>query len=153
MNLSDFLSDGRFLVDLQSADKIGVLRELSEFAFEKGLVDDPDAMFQGLVNREELISTGIGGGVAIPHTRCKGSSRLFLVFGRSKSGVDFDALDGESAHLFVTIVGPEDESSNQLKVLSRTARLLKQNEFREEILKAKTEDEVLRYIRQEEDRW
>ena len=148
--LTDYLVEGQVLLDLQATEKTEVLRELSEFAHKKRLIEDPEPMYQGLLARENLISTGIGEGVAIPHTRCVGAKSLFLIFARSKKGVDFDSLDGEPAHLFVTIVGPEETAQDQLKILSRTARLLKQTDFRERILAARSEEEALRFVRKEE---
>jgi PTS system fructose-specific IIC component len=148
--LTDYLVEGLVLLDLHATEKTEVIKELSEFAHKKGLIEDPEPMFQGLLAREHLISTGIGEGVAIPHTRCSGAKGLFLIFARSEKGVDFDSLDGEPAHLFVTIVGPEESAKDQLKILSRTARLLKQTDFRERILAARSEEEALRFVRKEE---
>jgi fructose PTS system EIIBC or EIIC component len=150
VKLTDYLVEGQVLFDLEATEKIEVLKELSEFAHRKGLIDDPEPMYEGLLARESLISTGIGEGVAIPHTRCPGTKGLFLVFARSEKGVDFDSLDGEPAHLFVTIVGPEENAKDQLKILSRTARLLKQTDFRDKILAADSEEEALCFVRREE---
>lgn len=148
--LTDYLVEGRILLDLLGTEKDEVLKELSEFAYQKGQIEDPEPMYRGLLARENLISTGIGEGIAIPHTRCSGAKGLFLIFARSEIGVDFDSLDGEPAHLLVTIVGPEENAKDQLRVLSRTARLLKQTDFRDRILAASSEEEALDFVRKEE---
>ena len=153
VKLTDYFSPDLALLELKATDKTDVLLELSEFAKEKGLVPDAERMFEGLMKREELISTGIGDGVAIPHARVAGVEKIFIIFARSKKGIDFDSLDGEPARLFVTIVGPEEGDKDQLKILSRTARLLKQSDFRERFLAAASEEEALRCVREGESWW
>ena len=150
VKLSDYINAERVLLDLKSTSKLEVLTEIAQFAHEKGLVSDPDPVFEGLFAREELISTAIGDGVAIPHARCKSAEGMFIIFARSQKGVDFDSLDGEPVYLFVTIIGPEDRDQDQLKVLSRTARLLKYPDFRNKFLRAETEEEALALVREGE---
>lgn len=150
VKLSDYINAERVLLDLKSTTKLEVLTEISQFAYEKGLVSDPDSVFEGLLAREELISTAIGDGVAIPHARCKAAEGLFIIFARSRAGVDFDSLDGEPVYLFVTLIGPEDRDQDQLKVLSRTARLLKQPDFKTKFLRAETEEAALALVREGE---
>jgi fructose-specific phosphotransferase system IIA component len=151
--LSDFIGTEEVLFDLVSTTKPGVLRELADYAVNKGFATDGEALLRGLEKRESLISTGIGDGVAIPHTRCPGVERVHLLIARSREGVDFDSLDGEPAYLFVTLIGPEDSGDEQLKILSRTARLLKQGEFRERLLNIESQEEALNFIRREETWW
>lgn len=150
MKLMDYLSDEQVVIDLKATTKIEVLKEVAEYAFQKGLVPDRDAMFRGLAEREDLISTGIGGGIAIPHTRYPGPEKLFIILARSLKGVDFDALDGEPVFLFFVIAGPETADKEQLKILSRTARLLKQIEFRDRLLGMETPAAVLSCVQEEE---
>jgi len=150
MNLSDHLTSDQVILDLSAKTKSDALREIAEFAQSSGLVPDAEPMKRGLEEREELISTGIGDGVAIPHMRYQGPEKLFLIVARSKAGIDFDSLDGDPAHLFIVICGPEEADQEQLKILSRTARLLKQDEFRQRLLAAESEDAVLECIQTEE---
>ncbi len=150
MKLIDYLKAEQIILDLQNSTKIEVLKEVSGYAAKLGLVPDKEALFKGLSERENLISTGIGGGIAIPHTRYEGPERLFIILAKSVKGVEFDALDGEPVFLFIVIAGPENADKEQLKVLSRTARLLKQSEFRDRLLSMQTPEEVLRCIREEE---
>jgi fructose-specific phosphotransferase system IIA component len=150
VKLSDYINAERVLLDLKSTNKLDVLTEISQFAFDKGLVSDSDAVFEGLLAREGVISTAIGEGVAIPHARCQGVEGLFIIFARSQTGVEFDSLDGEPVFLFVTIIGPKDRDRDQLKILSRTARLLKHPDFRTKFLRAKSEEEALALVREGE---
>lgn len=150
MKLMDYLSDEQIVMDLKATTKIEVLKEVADFAYGKGLIPDGNALFRGLAEREDLISTGIGGGIAIPHTRYPGPDKLFIILARSKKGVDFDALDGEPVFLFIVIAGPESADKEQLKILSRTARLLKQAEFRDRLLGMETPADVFGCIQEEE---
>ncbi|MCG3198984.1 MAG: PTS sugar transporter subunit IIA [Candidatus Omnitrophica bacterium] len=150
MNLTDYLTEDQVLLELKAATKAEVLKEIADRAFELGLVPTSEGFLKGLTDRENLISTGIGDGIAIPHTRYEGPEKISILFARSKAGVDFDALDGDSVHIFITIVGPETADKEQLKILSRTARLLKQAEFRDRLLSMETPADVIRCIRDEE---
>lgn len=150
MKLTDYLNSTQVILDLKSTSKDEVLREIAKFAASLGIVPEEEALYSGLVERENLISTGIGDGIAIPHTRYSGPERISILFARSSEGVDFDALDGHPVHLFIVIIGPEWADKEQLKILSRTARLLKQDEFRHRLLSMETSEEVLRCIQEEE---
>jgi PTS system fructose-specific IIC component len=150
MKLIDYLKPEQILLDLKSRTKLEVLKEVSEYAFQNKLVPDREALFRGLAEREDLISTGIGSGIAIPHTRYEGPEWIFILLARSSEGVEFDALDGEPVYLFIVIAGPETADKEQLKILSRTARLLKQPDFRDRLLTMPTAEEVLRCIQEEE---
>jgi PTS system fructose-specific IIC component len=150
MKLTEYLSSDQVILDLRSITKTDVLREIAGHAQKKGLVPDAQAFYNGLMERESLISTGIGDGIAIPHTRYKGPEKLFILVARSKDGVDFDSLDGDPVHLFIVIAGPESADKEQLKILSRTARLLKQAEFREKLLTLGDPSAVLACIQEEE---
>ncbi len=148
--LSEFISADRVILELDSKTKPEVLLELSEFAVRKGLAPDASKIHDGLETREKLISTAVGDGVAIPHTRCEGPENIFLILARSKEGIDFDSLDGKLTHLFVTIIGPIGADKDQLKVLSRTARFLKKKEFRETVMAASTAEEIVRSLTEED---
>lgn len=150
INLSDYVTPDRIILDLKSKNKIEVLRELSQFAVEKGLAPDVDKIYEGLLTREKLISTAVGDGVAIPHTRCEGPDKIFLLIARSKKGIDFDSLDGRLTHLFVAIIGPPEADKDQLKILSRTARFLKRKEFRETALTATKAEQIVESLLEED---
>ncbi|MGH7907926.1 MAG: PTS sugar transporter subunit IIA, partial [Candidatus Binataceae bacterium] len=105
-----------------------------------------------LDERERLGSTAIGDGIAIPHGKLKGVSRILGVFGRHPGGVDFESLDGNLTYLFFLLVAPEDSTSLHLKALARVSRLLKDGGFRERLLKAADAGEIFRLIKDEDAR-
>ncbi|MCA9438909.1 MAG: PTS sugar transporter subunit IIA [Candidatus Omnitrophica bacterium] len=150
VRLTDYISADRVILELKARTKTDVLTELANFSVEKGLAPDAKKVFEGLQARENLISTAVGDGVAIPHTRLEGLAETFLIIARSQSGIDFDSLDGRLTYLFVTIIGPVDSDREQLKILSRTARFLKRQEFREQVRIAETAEQIVEQLFEED---
>ena len=103
------------------------------------------------MEREELGSTGVGQGVAIPHGKTIAVSDLVSAFGLSKGGVDFDALDGAPVHLFFLLLAPEGAAGSHLKALARISSLLKDKYFRKALIDANSSADVLKIIREEEE--
>ncbi|HNT42913.1 MAG TPA: PTS sugar transporter subunit IIA, partial [Syntrophorhabdaceae bacterium] len=112
-----------------------ILTELAGQLKAAGLVKDVDSVVRIIMEREALGSTGIGDGVAIPHGKMKGPGGVLVAFGRSRQGVDFDAVDGQPAHIFFLVLAPEDSASLHLKVLSRISKILRDPSFRKKLLK------------------
>lgn len=151
MKLSELLNEAGISVSLKATDKKGVIEELVDLlAVSTGAVKDRDAVIKSVYDREELMSTGIGQSVGIPHAKTNAVDRLYAVFGKSESGVDFSSLDSKPVHLFFLLVASEDQSGPHVKALARISRLLKQSYFRQALLDAKTPQEVLTIIREEE---
>jgi nitrogen PTS system EIIA component len=123
MNLSDLLSPDAILGSLRVPSKKQVLHEMSERA--AALCGMPAReIFDALLQRERLGSTGIGGGIAIPHGKIK-VDRMVGVFARLEKPIDFEALDGEPVDLVLLLVTPESAGADHLKALARAARLLR----------------------------
>ena len=152
MRLSDILSESLIVPELKAKNKREVLEELtaSLVDHEEGL--DHDRLVSVLMDREELGSTGIGEGLAIPHGKLNEIDHLFAVFGRSKHGVDFQSMDGKPAHLFFLLFAPENSAGVHLKALARISRLLKSATNRERLLDAKSRTEIFRIIAEEDNR-
>jgi len=137
------------VAELHATDKKGVLQELTAaLAQVSGM--DPDEMVQVLMERERLGSTGIGGGIAIPHGKMKSLKSLLMGFGRSRAGVDFDAMDGKRTHLFFLLLAPEDSTGGHLKMLARISRLLKNTVFKERLMNAADGQELYAVIEKED---
>jgi PTS system nitrogen regulatory IIA component len=103
-----------------------------------------------LWERENLGSTAIGDGIAIPHGKLPGLKGVLGLFSRHPAGVDFDSLDGKPTHLFFLLVAPEDSVGQHLKALARVSRLLKDGSFRDSLVQAADAAEILRLIQQED---
>ena len=112
---------------------------------------DPEAMLRVFLEREQLGSTGIGDGIAIPHGKLAGLDGMVLAFGRSRKGVEFEALDGKPVHLFFLLAAPENSAGRHLKALARISRMLKDGAFRRNLLEAKERDDLVRIIAQKDD--
>jgi nitrogen PTS system EIIA component len=101
-----------------------------------------------LMEREQLGSTGIGGGIGIPHGKLKNLDNLVLGFGLSRKGIDFDSMDKRPTHIFFLLVTPENSTGLHLKVLARISRLLKNDDFKEKLFQISDAEEFLNEIEQ-----
>lgn len=134
MKLADILHSRAILEDLKSHDKKSVLTEFATKAAELVPTLIPEDVLQILLNREQLGSTAVGNGVAIPHGKVTGLSNIVAIFGRSKKGIDFQAHDEKVTHLFFVLLAPESAIGGHLQALARLSRLLKDNKVRDKIL-------------------
>lgn len=153
MKLLDFLPREGIIADLAAKDKAGVLQELSAVLVENGRIQSAREAVHVLLEREKLGSTGIGEGIAIPHGKLKELEDVVAVFGRSSQGVEFDSMDGAPVHLFFLLMAPENSASTHLKALARISRLLKDRGFREELLQAKSGEELYEIISREDEKY
>jgi len=152
MKLLDIVSPGGVVDDLRAETKEGILREMSEVAATSVPSLSVQSLTSILLDRESLGSTGIGDGVAIPHGKVPGLTRLVAVFGRSRAGVQFHSLDGKPAHLIFLVMAPEQSAGMHLKALARISRLLKDARFRRSLLDARDADDLRRILKEEDDR-
>ncbi|ATB31038.1 PTS sugar transporter subunit IIA [Melittangium boletus] len=152
MRISEFLSPEAVVADLRARDKQEILRELSAALAQAHPSLKGERLVEVLREREKLGSTGIGEGVAIPHGKLSGLTQLVAAFGVSRQGVDFEAIDGKSTHLFFALVAPENSAGVHLKALARISRLFKNPRFRASILEAPTAEAIHALIVQEDAR-
>jgi PTS system nitrogen regulatory IIA component len=138
--LTDLLTPDRVLVPLSARDKTGIISELTRHLIKHSGGSYPEVL-AAVEEREAVLSTGIGFGVAIPHARSSAVSELTLVAGVSPEPVAFDSIDGEPVRLFFLIVGPESSAGEHVKILSRIARLVRREILREQLCEAHTPDE------------
>lgn len=134
MKLSDILPKTAIIEDLKSHDKKGILDEFAERAQDLVPHLEQKSILDILLNREQLGSTAIGNGVAIPHGKVPGLEQIVALFGRSKPGVDFQSHDEKTTHLFFVLLAPETAIGNHLQALARLSRLLKDVKIRERLL-------------------
>jgi mannitol/fructose-specific phosphotransferase system IIA component (Ntr-type) len=148
--LSELLSAERVKVPLDSRTKSDVLQELVELVTSDRENRDTGAILSSVREREMVLSTGVGGGVAIPHGKTPHIDQLVLAAGVAPEPIDFDALDGKPVRLFFLLVGPESASGAHVKALSRISRLLRRESLRSDLLAARSSEDVLRMIRESE---
>ena len=152
MKINEILSPNAIKIGLDSTSKADVLKELVNVLFKIQDIGDPKAIVKALVEREELGSTGIGQGIAIPHGKTDKVSGLIAIMGISHKGVDFDALDGEPVYIFFLLITPKDTSGPHLKALAQISRLLRDKYFCELIRRCKTPEVVYQLIKNEEEK-
>ena len=153
MKLLDFLKEEWVLPELSGTDKPSILRELSDLLAQGSGAATSEELFQVLLERERLGSTGIGEGVAIPHGRLRGLKQFIISFGRSSQGVDFDSIDQKPCQLFFMVVAPENSAVANLNLLGRISKLLKDASFRKKLMGAKTRREIFEIIKEEDEKY
>jgi len=151
MTLLDILSSKSTIVGLQSDTKDGIIEELVDSLEVGEAITDRDKVLQAVLEREKIMSTGIGDGIAIPHGKSEAVIRLAAALGTHKRGVEFEALDGEPACVFFLLVSPASVSGPHIKALARISRLLKDDTFKKKLIEAATTEEVLAAIQVEEE--
>lgn len=141
----------RELIDpnLSGSDRPAVLRELVNRLIEAGVVEDADLMYERLVEREELGSTAIGQGVAIPHCKMEKLDRVVMAVGLSRRGVEFESEDGEPVRLFFLIVSPADTPAAHLRSLAAISKWVKADRHVERLLQLEESDDIWTLLKEE----
>ena len=150
MKLLDVLQRETILADLKAHDKKGVLEELVDSVSHLAGGHRKE-LVRVLMERERLGSTGIGGGIAIPHGKIKDLKSMIISFGLSRKGVDFESMDNRPAHIFFLLITPENSTGLHLKILARISRLLKNDAFKEKLMNASNSDEIFKALKEEDE--
>lgn len=150
MTLLDILSADSTLVDLKGETKEDIIAELVDTLAVGDGISDRDKVLQAVLEREKIMSTGIGDGIAIPHGKSDAVEKLVAALGTQRRGVDFEALDGEPAYVFFLLVSPANISGPHIKALARISRLLKNDDFKKKLIAAETAAEIIEIIETEE---
>lgn len=150
MRISELLNKNSIIADLSATDKSSAVDELSKAVSEAA--DAPaQRIAQVLLERENLGSTGIGGGIAIPHGKLSLVNSIVVGFGLSKNGVPYDSLDNRPVHIFFVLLTPENSTGGHLKVLAQISKLLKMDRFKNGLLSADTVDDIYQIIMEQDE--
>jgi PTS system nitrogen regulatory IIA component len=144
MKFSDFINVASIKADLAAEDKPEVIREMVESLAQAGAISpgDVESIVAAILKREELGSTGIGRGVAVPHTKHPGVERLVGTVGVSVEGVDFNSLDGDKVHLLFLLISPPDRPGDHLRALENISRQLRDETFCRFLKQARTPQDI-----------
>lgn len=144
MRFSDFVSVPSIKADLASFDKPGVIQELVQSLADAGAIQrsEVEGIVAAIMKREELGSTGIGRGVAVPHTKHASVERLVGTVGVSVEGVDFNSLDGDKVQLFFLLVSPPDRPGDHLRALENISRQLRDDTFCRFLKQARSQQDI-----------
>jgi PTS system fructose-specific IIC component len=149
MNLLELLSKDTIALDIPATGKEEVIQSLVDLLTHSGQVRDAPAVVNDILERERLMSTGVGSGVAIPHAQSVGANRLAMAFGRTRQDIDFKSLDGKLVGLFFLIIAP-DGPGGFVRILARISRLLYSGELQLSLRRARSPEEVISIIAAEE---
>ena len=150
MKILDLLPEKAIIVGLKATDKKGVIEELATPLAEIAGINFEE-LIRLLLERERLGSTGIGGGIGIPHSKLKNLESLVLGFGISRMGVDFDSIDEKPVHIFFILLTPENSTGTHLKLLARISMLLKKDLFKKQLMSATRHSEIIDIIKREDE--
>lgn len=144
MKFADFVSTEAIKAELVADDKESVIREVTRSLVTAGRIgeDDYESIVAAIMKREELGSTGIGRGVAVPHTKHPSVDRLVGTVGVSAEGVDFNSLDGEKVQLFFLLISPPDRPGDHLRALENISRQLRDDTFCKFLKQSKSSDDI-----------
>ena len=143
MKIQDVLNKNVMLFDLQATDKEGVINELVQSLVDNGVVTDFDTFKAGIMNREAQTSTGLGDGIAMPHSKNEAVKEATVLFAKSNKGVDYASLDGQPTDLFFMIAAPEGANDTHLAALAELSKYLMKPGFADKLRQASTPDQVI----------
>jgi mannitol/fructose-specific phosphotransferase system IIA component (Ntr-type) len=148
--LTELLTASRIKIPLEGHTKDDLLRELVGIVARDDEIGDEQAVLDAVRERESILSTGIGHGVAIPHGKSPSVPDLRMAAGLAPTPVDFDALDGQPVALFFLLIGPESAAGPHIKALSRISRIVRRDDVRDRLIAARTADEFLQALKDAE---
>ena len=153
MKFSDFISTKSIRADLQALTKDDAIAELVKSLQDSGEIDAEqcDDIIAAIMKREELGSTGIGRGVAVPHTKHPSVQKLVGTVGVSEEGVDFDSLDGEPVQLFFLLISPPEHPGDHLRALENISRQLRDDTFCRFLKQSKTAEDISQLLQEADD--
>ena len=143
MKIQDVLNKNVMLFDLQATDKEGVINEMVQSLVDNGVVTDFETFKAGIMNREAQTSTGLGDGIAMPHSKNEAVKKATVLFAKSNKGVDYASLDGQPTDLFFMIAAPEGANDTHLAALAELSKYLMKPGFADKLRQASTPDQVI----------
>lgn len=150
MKISELLEEKFILTGFKSEDKEDIINELIDLYKGDERVVDLEEVRKCVLDREKIMSTGVGKGFAIPHGKTNAINDILAAFGKSDKPIDYEALDGQPVNLVFLMVGKDNLVSKHIKLLSRITRLMNNDEFRQKLLDAKTKNEIQKVFEEEE---
>ena len=150
MLISDYLNQSCIDVTLKPTNKNDIITQLADLVFQAYPEIVPEEAMEGLSERESVMSTGIGEGIAIPHARIESCREIRIAIGLLREGVDFNAIDNQPVRFVILIFFPKEEVTLQLQTLAKVSRILKKKSLNEHLLNATSPTDILEYIKQYE---
>ena len=149
LKIWQLLAPEQMRLELKATEKTAAIREMASLA-APDKVDNPKEFLNCLLEREKLETTGVGEGIALPHARTDAVKEAFVLFARSREGIEFESLDEKPVYLLFLIAAPKHESTKVLKILAKVSRLLNNANFRQSLLEAETPQDIIRIFQEKE---
>ena len=150
MKLSEVLTPELIKCPLTGVNKVDVIIELITILSEHNIVFDKDEVLEAVMERERVMTTGVGNGVAIPHCKTPHIEPFVLAMGIHYKCVDFKSLDHKPAHIFFLLIGPENKPGIHIRLLSRISRIIAKDGVRQQLMNQKTPEEIHRFLVEQE---
>ncbi len=151
MRLTDLLPEEHILIDLKAEDRDSAIKQLLSVLNKDQIIADFDQAYQAILEREKIMTTGVGNGIAIPHCKHVSCPNFAVAFGMHRKGINFESIDKKPAKLIFLLIGPENNPSLHIKLLSRISRLMSNEDLRAQLIKCKSPGEALQLLQEEED--
>lgn len=150
MKVSELLEENFILTKFKSTDKKDAINELIDLYKNNDKVVDIEQVRKSVLDREKIMSTGVGKGFAIPHGKTNAVKEILAAFGKSDEPIEYDALDGNPVNMIFLLVGKDNLVSSHIKLLSRISRLMNKDDFRQRLMEAKSAQEIQKVFEEEE---
>ncbi len=150
MQLVDAFKENLIFLEFAAQNKDEAIERFVSAVDKAGMAEDPQGLKHAILEREKLGTTGVGGGIAIPHARCSAIKDLTVAFFRSKAGINFNAIDGKPVNLIFLLLAPVSSGGPYLKLLAKISRLLRDDNFRLALMEAPGPKEVMEIIKDNE---
>jgi fructose-specific phosphotransferase system IIA component len=151
MKVSELLKPEFIIPELKGESKEDIINELIDLFKDDPRVEDIEKVRSSVLDREKVMSTGVGKGFAIPHGKTNAVKEIVGAFGRIRDGIDYDSLDGNPVHLVFLLVGKDNLISTHIKLLSRISRLMNKDDFRHRLKEVNNADEIVKLFSEEEE--
>lgn len=150
MNLVDVFKPEYIKIPLEKGSKDEVIKELIDVLNHNKVITNSQGILQAVFDRERIMTTGVGNGVAIPHCKHKDCRQFAVALGVHPRGIDFDSIDEQPARIVFLLIGPEDQPGTHIKLLSRISRIISKDDIREKVLSASSPQDLYDLIKKEE---
>jgi fructose-specific phosphotransferase system IIA component len=151
MKVSELLKTEFVIPQLKGETKEDAINELIDLFKNDPRVEDIEKIRTAVLEREKVMSTGVGKGFAIPHGKSNAVKEIIGAFGKVSEGIDYDSLDGNPVHLIFLLVGKDNLISTHIKLLSRISRLMNKDDFRHRLMEANSAEEIVKLFNDEEE--
>jgi len=146
IKLSKFCEDDVISFNLKGETKEDIIAELVEIGARSKMVKNKEDLLKAVMEREKLVTTGVGYGIAFPHAKTRAVKGIVIAFGRKNEGVDFDSMDRKPVYLFFLIAAPEDAIGAHLNVMAKLSYLMKSEKNRQKLMKAKYKEDLIEVL-------